>query len=241
MTTFITLCIASYLLWTAAYLLYERHERRKRQRESEETLPRKVADAEEILGKSTFSLCHSTPQVPEKTETVKPEGEADTFAAESERYPKVVSADELDALFAEGGLELVEGQDEPMEYRDTDAGEPPIDEDEMLEGHAPKAAGLRFEDMGLAVRVAMDDRTATDEERLRAGRLLPGCKEPRCSTSSPPGMRNGNSASPRSSSCIWRTTAGSGNRSHQPRVSCPVIFPSTTLFNAVYPHKIHIL
>ena len=178
MTTFITLCVAGYLLWTAAYLLYERHERRKRQREREETLPRKIADAGEILGKSTFSLCHSTPQVPEKTETVKPEDEADTFAAESERYPKVVSADELDALFAEGGLEPVlepvEGQDEPMEYRDTDAGEPPIDEDEMLEGHEPKAAGLRFEDMGLAVRVAMDDRAATDEERLRAGQALAG-------------------------------------------------------------------
>ena len=172
MTTFITLCVAGYLLWTAAYLLYERHERRKRQRESEETLPRKVADAEDILGKSTFSLCHSTPQVPEKTETVKPEVEADTFAAESERYPKVVSADELDALFAEGGLEPVEGQDEPMEYRETDAGEPPIDEDEMLEGYAPKATGLRFEDMGLAVRMAMDDSTATEAERQQAGRAL---------------------------------------------------------------------
>lgn len=174
MTTILIIFLAGYLLWVAAYLLYERHERRKRQREREETLPRKIADAGEILGKSTFSLCHSTPQVPEKTETVKPEDEADTFAAESERYPKVVSADELDALFAEGGLEPVEGQDEPMEYRDTDAGEPPIDEDEMLEGHAPKAAGLRFEDMGLAVRVAMDDRTATDEERLRAGQALAG-------------------------------------------------------------------
>lgn len=172
MTTILITFLAGYLLWAAAYLLYERHERRKRQRESEETLPRKVADAEDILGKSTFSLCHSTPQVPEKTETVKPKVEADTFAAESERYPKVVSADELDALFAEGGLEPVEGQDEPMEYRDTEAGEPPIDEDEILEGHAPKAAGLRFEDMGLAVRVAMDDRTATDEERQQAGRAL---------------------------------------------------------------------
>ena len=147
MTTILITFLAGYLLWAAAYLLYERHERRKRQRESEETLPRKAADAEDILGKSTFSLCHSTPQVPEKTETVKPEAEADTFAAESERYPKVVSADELDALFAEGGLEPVEG-------------------------HAPKAAGLRFEDMGLAVRVAMDDRTATDEERQQAGRAL---------------------------------------------------------------------
>ena len=81
-------------------------------------------------------------------------------------------ADELDALFAEGGLEPVEGQDEPMEYRETDAGEPPIDEDEMLEGYAPKATGLRFEDMGLAVRMAMDDSTATEAERQQAGRAL---------------------------------------------------------------------
>ena len=131
MTTILITFLAGYLLWTAAYLLYERHERRKRQRESEETLPRKVADAEDILGKSTFSLCHSTPQVPEKTETV-----------------------------------------EPMEYRETDAGEPPIDEDEMLEGYAPKATGLRFEDMGLAVRMAMDDSTATEAERQQAGRAL---------------------------------------------------------------------
>ena len=83
-----------------------------------------------------------------------------------------MSADELDALFAEGGLKPVEGQDEPMEYRDTDAGEPPIDEDEMLEGHAPKATGLRFEDMGLAVRMAMDDSTASEAERQQAGRAL---------------------------------------------------------------------
>ena len=214
MTTFITLCVAGYLLWTAAYLLYERHERRKRQRESEETLPRKVADAEEILGKSTFSLCHSTPQVPEKTETVKPKVEADTFAAESERYPKVVSADELDALFAEGGLEPVEGQDEPMEYRDTDAGEPPIDEDKMLEGHARMTA------------------PPPKQNGSRPDVHLPNSRARRCSTSSPPGMRNGNGASPRSSNCIWRTTAGSGNRSLPPRVSYPVIFPLTTLFNS---------
>ena len=85
MTTFITLCVVGYLLWTAAYLLYERHERRKRQRESEETLPRKVADAEDILGKSTFSLSHSTPQTPEKIENEKSVSEADTFAPEKEK------------------------------------------------------------------------------------------------------------------------------------------------------------
>lgn len=71
----------------------------------------------------------------------------------------MVSADELDALFAEGNplpdeLEHMEDMSEPMEYRDTEAGEEPIDEDEMLEGCTPQASGLRFEDMGLAVRIA---------------------------------------------------------------------------------------
>ena len=172
MSAILFLLIGSYLLWIAAYLFHERNSRRKRAEKAGQILTRITVDVSEILGKSTFSLCHSTPQVPEKTETVKPEVEADTFAAESERYPKVVSADELDALFAEGGLEPVEGQDEPMEYRETDAGEPPIDEDEMLEGYAPKATGLRFEDMGLAVRMAMDDSTATEAERQQAGRAL---------------------------------------------------------------------
>ena len=67
MTTILITFLAGYLLWMVAYLLYERHERRKRQRESEETLPRKVADAEEILGKSTFSLCLSLIHISEPT------------------------------------------------------------------------------------------------------------------------------------------------------------------------------
>ena len=89
----------------------------------------------------------------------------------------MVSADELDALFAEGNplpdeLEHMEDMSEPMEYRDTEAGEEPIDEDEMLEGCTPQASGLRFEDMGLAVRIAVDDTGATEAERQQAGRTF---------------------------------------------------------------------
>lgn len=177
MTTIPIALLAGYLLWAAAYLAYERYSRQKRQRKSDEVLPRKIADVTEILGKSAFSLSHSTPQEPQKPEIGKPAEEGNTFATETGKYPKVVSADELDALFAEGNplpdeLEHLEDMSEPMEFRNTEAGEEPIDEDEMLEGCTPQASGLRFEDMGLAVRMAVDDTGATEAERQQAGRAL---------------------------------------------------------------------
>lgn len=177
MKTILTVFLAGYLLWVAAYLTYERYCRRKKQRENDEVLPRKIADAAEILGKSTFFHSHSAPQEPPKTETGEPMDEGNTFATETGKYPKVVSADELDALFAEGSplpdeLEHLDDVSEPMEFRNTEAGEEPIDEDEMLDGCTPQASGLRFEDMGLAVRMAVDDTGATEEERKQAGRTL---------------------------------------------------------------------
>ena len=122
-----------------------------------------AVDVSEILGKSTFSLSHSTPQTPEKIENEKSVSEADTFAPEKEKYPKTVSAEELDKLFAEGSplpeeLELMEDMDVPLEFRKEPADDnPPIDDDEQdrrLPGCTPQATGIRFEDMGLAVRVA---------------------------------------------------------------------------------------
>lgn len=177
MTTLLIVFLACYLLWVAAYLTYERYSRRKRQRENDEVLPRRIADAAEILGKSTFFHSHSTPQEPPKTEIGKPVEEGGTFAAETGKYPKMVSADELDSLFAEGDplpveLEHLDDMSEPMEFQDMENGEAPIDEDEMLEGCTPQASGLRFEDMGLAVRMVVDDTGATDTERRQAGRTL---------------------------------------------------------------------
>lgn len=177
MKTIFTVFLAGYLLWVVVYLAYERYCRQKKQRENDEVLPRKIADASEVLGKSTFFHSHSTPQEPPKTEIGKPADEGNTFATETGKYPKVVSADELDALFAEGSplpdeLEQLDDVSEPMEFRNTEVGEEPIDEDEMLEGCMPQASGFRFEDMGLAVRMAVDDTGATDAERRQAGRTL---------------------------------------------------------------------
>jgi len=140
-----------------------------------------AVDISDILGKSTFSLSHSTPQIPGKNENEKPVNEADTFAPEKEKYPKIVSAEELDKLFAEGDsmpeeLELMEDMDVPLEFREEPTDDdPPIDDDEQdkrLPGYTPQATGIRFEDMGLAVRVAVSGEAASEEERLQAGKTL---------------------------------------------------------------------
>jgi len=100
---------------------------------------------------------------------------------EKEKYPKTVSAEELDKLFAEGSplpeeLELMEDMDVPLEFRKEPADDnPPIDDDEQdrrLPGCTPQATGIRFEDMGLAVRVAVSGEAASEEERIQAGKTL---------------------------------------------------------------------
>lgn len=181
MSAILFLLIGSYLLWIAAYLFHERNSRRKRAEKAGQILTRMTVDVSEILGKSTFSLSHSTPQTPEKIENEKSVSEADTFALEKEKYPKIVSAEELDKLFAEGSplpedLELMEDMDVPLEFRGEPADDnPPIDDDEQdrcLPGCTPQATGIRFEDMGLAVRVAVSGEAASEEERLQAGKTL---------------------------------------------------------------------
>ena len=172
----LTILIAAYLLWTAAYLAYERRCRKKQKQREREILPPKTAEARDILGKSSFSLSHSTPQVPAKEENEKPVNEENNFAEETEKHPKVIPAEELDALFAEDAplpeeVELMDDMGEPMEYGEAQE-EDPVDEEETLAGCSPKASGIRFEDMGLAVRVAVSGHAADEAERLQAGRTL---------------------------------------------------------------------
>lgn len=181
MSAILFLLIGSYLLWIAAYFCYERNSRRKRAEKAGQILTRMTVDVSEILGKSTFSLSHSTPQTPEKIENEKSVREADTFVPEKEKYPKIVSAEELDNLFAEGSplpeeLELMEAMDVPLEFRKEPADDnPPIDDDEqdrLLPGCTPQATGIRFEDMGVAVRVAVSGEAASEEEKRQAGKTL---------------------------------------------------------------------
>ena len=148
MSAILFLLTGGYLLWIAAYLFHERNSRRKKAEKAGQILTRMAVDMSEILGKSTFSLSHSTPQTPEKIENEKSVSEADTFAPEKEKYPKTVSAEELDKLFAEGSplpeeLELMEDMDVPLEFR-----KEPAD------------------------RVAVSGEAASEEERIQAGKTL---------------------------------------------------------------------
>lgn len=181
MSAILFLLAGGYLLWIAAYLCYERNSRRKRAEKAGQILTRMTVDVSDILGKSTFSLSHSTPQTPEKNENGKSVSEASTFAPEKEKYPKIVSVEELDELFAEGTplpeeLELMEDINIPLEFREEPANDnPPIDDDEQdrrLPGCMPQATGIRFEDMGLAVRVAVSGEAASEEEKRQAGKTL---------------------------------------------------------------------
>ena len=84
MSAILFLLTGGYLLWIAAYLFHERNSRRKKAEKAGQILTRMAVDVSEILGKSTFSLSHSTPQTPEKIENEKSVSEADTFAPEKE-------------------------------------------------------------------------------------------------------------------------------------------------------------
>ena len=72
--------------------------------------------------------------------------------------------------------ELMEDMDVPLEFRKEPTDDnPPIDDDEQdkrLPGCTPQATGIRFEDMGLAVRVAVSGEAASEEERFQAGKTL---------------------------------------------------------------------
>ena len=69
MSAILFLLTGGYLLWIAAYLFHERNSRRKKAEKAGQILTRMAVDVSEILGKSTFSLSHSTHKHPKKLKT----------------------------------------------------------------------------------------------------------------------------------------------------------------------------
>jgi len=191
MSAILFLLTGGYLLWIAAYLFHERNSRRKKAEKAGQILTRMAVDVSEILGKSTFSLSHSTPQTPEKIENEKSVSEADTFAPEKEKYPKTVSAEELDKLFAEGSplpeeLELMEDMDVPLEFRKEPADDnPPIDDDEQDAcrdaRRKPRASASRTWDWRCVWRSAV--KRPVRRKGFRPERRWRNFATPRCSNS----------------------------------------------------------
>lgn len=167
-----------YILWVVIYLLLEHFFRRPRK---QGIVSKKLffenTDDNDIMGKSTFKLCHS---LPEATKPENPENGTEkdpSFAASSQEKPSAkVPDDQLEETFSHnrddnGPMNI----SVPLEYESNkDDDDPADDEDEesWLPGNMTLAEGSTFEEMGVAVRTVVHHQTATLPEKEEAGGVL---------------------------------------------------------------------
>jgi len=167
-----------YILWVVLYLLWERFSRRpdKQRQVSPETASRNSHD-DDIMGKSTFELCHSLPEAT-KPENQKNGTEKETsFALPSEVKPPVRVPDyELDQTFSHNRDDnQLMGISVPLEYDSNTDGDnlsEEEDEESWLPGNVTLAEGSTFEEMGAAVRTVVHHQTSTMPEKEKAGGTL---------------------------------------------------------------------
>jgi len=167
-----------YILWVVLYLLWERFFRRPgKQGVVSKKLFFESPDDNDIMGKSTFKLCHSLP------EATKPENPGNgtekdhSFAASPQEKPSAkVPDDQLEETFSHN-----RDDNEPMnisvslEYdSNNEVDDPADDEDEesWLPGNMTLAEGSTFEEMGVAVRTVVHHQSATLPEKEEAGGTL---------------------------------------------------------------------
>ncbi len=132
---------------------------------------------DDIVGKSKFNLSHS---LPEATTTLKSENTTenpDIFVPSSEKQPAAeVPPEEMDAAFSETPPDEENEPmdiDVPLEYEDNEPEEPEPEEEEV-EGaaQAALASGVRFEELGNAVRAVNNKEETTQKQKEEAGRTL---------------------------------------------------------------------
>ena len=179
---FITVLVL-YALFVAIYFLWIRlNKKRKKDIVGKGSSIQKTEHLKAyIVGKSRFDLSASKPLViSEKPLTVSPpksesrEEYPDTFVPSSDAKPSVeVPQEELDELFSDS---YDKDDNEPMdidfslEYEDEQGDE----EEEVVEGTAQAmlASGVRFEELGNAVRTVNRTNEATSEQKRKAGNTL---------------------------------------------------------------------
>jgi len=167
-----------YILWVVLYLLCERFSRTpgKQCQVLPEILSRNSQN-DDIMGKSTFDLCHSLP------EATKPENQKNgiqketSFARPFEVKPPVRVPDkELDETFSHTTEDNIPmGISVPLEYDSNNDGDDPADEEDeesWIPGNITLAEGSTFEEMGAAVRTVVHHQTATLPEKEDAGGTL---------------------------------------------------------------------
>ena len=175
METLLVCLLAGYGVWLAAYLLWEKRQRKRPMPQVKVPLPSRPADVPDIVGKSSFRMKPTTPndaiptpQAATEDGNEKPIGNVPTFAPETGNTPSArIPDDKLDEAF-----EHLEIPDVPLEYEDDDELEEVMDEEMPLAaGHAGYASGASFEEIDRAVKTAADT-SATDRERRQAGQVF---------------------------------------------------------------------
>ena len=146
-----------YLLWLFLFLLYER----KRRKKGAPKKPCQIVSEAEIIGKSRFKLCHSTPQVRSYAKGEAEAKKASTFALENGQEP----SEEPD--------DLPDIDEIPLAYESSDAPSFEEEEDEELpvSGESEYATGIDFERVLEALSV-IHRHAHTEAERQSTGDTL---------------------------------------------------------------------
>lgn len=174
METLLVCLLAGYGVWLAAYLLWEKRQRKQPSPQTN-VPPTTRPDVPDIVGKSSFRMklttpndAKRTPQAATESGIEKPIGNVPTFAPEIGNTPSArIPDDKLDEAF-----EHLEIPDVPLEYEDDDQPEKVADEEMPLAaGHAGYASGVSFEEIDRAVKTAADT-SATEAERSEAGQVF---------------------------------------------------------------------
>ena len=145
-----------YLLWLFLFLLYER----KRRKKGAPKKPCQIVSEAEIIGKSRFKLCHSTPQVRSYAKGEAEAKKASTFAVENGQEP------------SEDPDEQPDIDEIPLTYESSDS---PLfkeeDEELPIQGESEYATGIDFERVLEALSV-IHRHAHTEAERQRTGDTL---------------------------------------------------------------------
>ena len=168
--------LLAYVLWTVAYLLWERFFRRpsEKQQTNPKAIPENKND-DDIIGKSTFLISHLMPQAASDENQKNGTQMKGSFAADSETKPPVkVPDDELDEAFSHNPDDNQPMDiDLPLEYENEKEYNPEEEEeDEWLASNTSLAEGSSFEEIGAAVRTIVHYDAAALPEKEQAGGIL---------------------------------------------------------------------
>lgn len=146
-----------YLVWLLLFLLYERRKRKNRAKEKK---PCQAVSEAEIIGKSRFKPCHSTPQVRSYAKGEAEAKKASTFAPENGQNPSEEPDEQPDI------------DEIPLTYESSDAPSFEEEDEELpIQGKSEYATGIDFERVLEALSV-IHRHAHTEAERQRTGDTL---------------------------------------------------------------------